>query len=97
MSSRPLPNQFACSGESQYHGPVTKGRLNHSASTIDDELDVIILTGLELRPVLYETSNRELSISLVNSGDRDNARQSRQADLTSRAGVTRQDAAGDDT
>jgi hypothetical protein len=71
--------------------------LNHSASTIDDEQDVLILAGLELRPVLYETANRQLGIALVNSGDRDDASQSRQADFTSRARMTRQDAASDDT
>ena len=71
--------------------------MNYSACTIDDQLDLVILTGLELRPVLDETANRQLTISVVNSDYRDGARQSRQADLTLRTGMTGHDAAGDDT
>jgi hypothetical protein len=70
--------------------------LKHSASSIDDQLDLVILTGLELRPVFYETANRELGISLVDSGDRDHARQSRQANVASGTRMTGHDAAGDD-
>src|SRR5205814_8551443 len=42
------PIRFACSGEGQDHGPLTERRVHHSASAMNNEFDLGILSWLEL-------------------------------------------------